>query len=68
METRRPLKSSDPMKFVIPLDTKFDMGIAVNTRSNDITREHNKENGFSMFLSSNGTYSFAQNSQMNAAS
>ena len=55
------------MKFVIPLDVKFDMGIATNSRTNDITREHNNEKGFSMVLSSNGTYAFAQNSQLNAA-
>ena len=54
----RELDTGDEQDFVIPIDEEFDLGWAVNDKSNDLLAKHKKAGAMRARLKEDGTKAF----------
>ena len=57
VDIKRKLDTNDSKDYVIPTDTYFDLGWAVNTSTSTITNKHNKKGNFRQLVSTTGASS-----------
>ena len=52
------MDTGDPQDFVIPVDEEFELGWAVNDKSNDLLAKHKKAGAMRAKLKEDGTKAF----------